>query len=78
MSVVAPTEIKERKVDTIKVTINEREVIAKKGETVLEAALNAGIYIPTLCYDPDLKPYGGCRVPRQQPMVWWSTPRQNG
>jgi formate dehydrogenase alpha subunit len=62
MTVVAPTEIEKRKVDTIKVTINEREVIAKKGETVLEATLNAGIYIPTLCYDPDLKPYGGCRL----------------
>ena len=33
-----------------------------KGTTVLEAALAAGIYIPTLCYYPDLKPYGGCRV----------------
>jgi len=30
--------------------------------TVLEAALAAGIYIPTLCYDPDLEPYGGCRL----------------
>ncbi len=48
--------------DTIKLTINGREVIAKKGVTVLEAALGAGIYIPTLCYDPDLKPYGGCRL----------------
>jgi formate dehydrogenase alpha subunit len=49
-------------VDTIKLTINGREVTAKKGATVLEAALGAGIYIPTLCYDPDLKPYGGCRL----------------
>ena len=48
--------------DTIKLTVNGREVIAKKGATVLEAALGAGIYIPTLCYDPDLKPYGGCRL----------------
>jgi len=30
--------------------------------TVLEAALAADIYIPTLCYDPDLEPYGGCRL----------------
>ena len=30
--------------------------------TVLEAAQAAGIYIPTLCYDPDLEPYGGCRL----------------
>jgi len=62
MTVVASTEIKEGKTDTINLTINECEVIAKKGETVLEAALRAGIYIPTLCYDPDLKPYGGCRL----------------
>ena len=62
MSTSAPTEVKERKVDTIKLTINGREVIAKTGVTVLEAALGAGIYIPTLCYDPDLKPYGGCRL----------------
>jgi predicted molibdopterin-dependent oxidoreductase YjgC len=32
------------------------------GTTVLEAAKKADIYIPTLCYDPDLKPYGGCRL----------------
>ena len=30
--------------------------------TVLEAARAAGIYIPTLCYDAKLKPYGACRL----------------
>jgi NADH dehydrogenase/NADH:ubiquinone oxidoreductase subunit G len=30
--------------------------------TVLEAAKSAGIYIPTLCYDGRLEPYGGCRI----------------
>ena len=49
-------------IDTIRLTINGSEVTAKKGATVLEAALGAGIYIPTLCYDPDLKPYGACRL----------------
>jgi len=29
---------------------------------VLEAALEAGIKIPTLCYHPDIEPYGACRV----------------
>ncbi|MEE9365573.1 MAG: formate dehydrogenase subunit alpha, partial [Dehalococcoidales bacterium] len=48
--------------DEIKLTINEREVKAKKGMTVLEAAEAAGIYIPTLCHHPDLEPYGGCRL----------------
>jgi len=62
MNTIASIETEGRQVDTIKLTINGREIIAKKGATVLEAALNAGIYIPTLCYDPDLKPYGGCRL----------------
>jgi formate dehydrogenase alpha subunit len=48
--------------DTIKLTIDGQEVEAKAGMTVLEAAQLAGIYIPTLCADPDLKPYGGCRL----------------
>jgi formate dehydrogenase alpha subunit len=62
MTTVASTETGERKLDTIRLTINGRQVVAEKGATVLEAALEAGIYIPKLCYDPDLKPYGGCRL----------------
>jgi len=62
MTKVASTKAEKTKVDTVKLTINNREVIAKKGATVLEAALGANIYIPTLCYAPDLKPYGGCRL----------------
>jgi len=46
----------------ITLTINGQEVRAKRGMMVLEAAQAAGIYIPTLCADPDLEPYGGCRV----------------
>jgi len=46
----------------IKLTIDGQEVKAESGMTVLEAAQEAGIYIPTLCADPDLKPYGGCRL----------------
>ncbi|MFB3880917.1 MAG: NADH-dependent [FeFe] hydrogenase, group A6 [Armatimonadota bacterium] len=47
---------------TITLTINGREVTAPAGSTVLEAAEQAGIYIPTLCHHPDLKPAGVCRV----------------
>jgi formate dehydrogenase major subunit len=32
------------------------------GSTVLEAANAAGIYIPSLCYHPDLSKFGTCRV----------------
>ncbi|MBN1375282.1 MAG: formate dehydrogenase subunit alpha [Dehalococcoidia bacterium] len=45
-----------------RLTINGKQVSAAAGKTVLEAAKQAGIYIPTLCYHPSLKPYGGCRL----------------
>jgi formate dehydrogenase (NADP+) beta subunit len=48
--------------ERIKLTIDGKEVEVEKGATVLEAAQSAGIYIPTLCYHPDLQPYGGCRL----------------
>jgi len=48
--------------DIIKLTIDDEEVEATKGMTVLEAADEAGFFIPTLCSDPDLKPYGACRL----------------
>jgi NADH dehydrogenase/NADH:ubiquinone oxidoreductase subunit G len=42
--------------------IDGKEVKAKEGMTVLEAAQSAGIEIPTLCYDKKLEPYGVCRI----------------
>jgi formate dehydrogenase alpha subunit len=48
--------------DEIRLNIDGQEICTKSGMTVLEAALEAGIYIPTLCYDPDLEPHGGCRL----------------
>ncbi|HHO59119.1 MAG TPA: 2Fe-2S iron-sulfur cluster binding domain-containing protein, partial [Thiotrichales bacterium] len=32
------------------------------GETVMDAALRAGEYIPHLCHHPDFSPHGSCRV----------------
>ncbi len=32
------------------------------GETIFEAALKAGTAIPSLCYDPRLEAFGGCRM----------------
>ena len=48
--------------DKITLTINDKKVEAKKGMTVLEAAKEGGIYIPTICYHTSLSPYGGCRL----------------
>jgi NADH dehydrogenase/NADH:ubiquinone oxidoreductase subunit G len=42
--------------------IDGKEVKAKEGMTLLEAAQSAGISIPTLCYHENLEPYGGCRI----------------
>ena len=42
--------------------IDGKEVKATEGMTVLEAAQNAGISIPTLCHHEKLDPFGGCRV----------------
>ncbi|HEY3276938.1 MAG TPA: 2Fe-2S iron-sulfur cluster-binding protein [Syntrophorhabdaceae bacterium] len=42
--------------------IDGKEVTAKEGTTVLEAAQAAGIKIPTLCYHKELEPFGGCRL----------------
>ena len=47
---------------TVTLQIDGKEVKAKGGMTVLEAATQAGIEIPTLCYHEKLKPYGACRI----------------
>ena len=46
----------------ISLTIDGHQIEARPGMTVLEAALEAGIYIPNLCADPDLRAYGACRA----------------
>jgi len=40
--------------DRVTLTINGQEVEAQGGVSILEAAKAAGIYIPVLCYHPDL------------------------
>lgn len=46
----------------ITLKINNKEVTVKKGSSLLRAARAAGIFIPTLCYDERLTPYGSCRL----------------
>ena len=47
---------------TITCTLNGRAVSGRQGKTILELAQDAGVYIPTLCNDPALKPVGACRI----------------
>ena len=46
----------------LNLTINGKKVTAQPGDTILAAALKHKIYIPNLCYDKRLRPYGGCRL----------------
>ena len=48
--------------DPIIFSIDGQEVTAKPGQTVLQVAIDSGIYIPYLCYFPEMKPYGACRA----------------
>jgi len=46
----------------INLIINGIDVQVEEGTTLLEAANFLGIYIPTLCYNEGLSPYGACRL----------------
>jgi len=46
----------------VNITIDGKKLEVPAGITVLEAARQAGIEIPTLCDHPKLTPYGGCRL----------------
>ena len=46
----------------ISLTIDGQRVTVPEGATVLESARAAGIYVPSLCDDRGLEPYGACRL----------------
>ena len=48
--------------DTVRVTINGRELDVEKGKTILQAAIESGIQLPYYCYHPGLGVDGSCRV----------------
>ncbi len=47
---------------THKMTLDGQEVSFQEGETIYEVAARHQKVIPTLCYDPRLEPFGGCRL----------------
>ena len=55
----------------VKLKINNVEIKAKEGSTILEAARANNIYIPTLCYLKDLTGTGAC-------CMYLSSKRRNG
>ena len=46
----------------VTLTIDGNQITVPKGTTVLEAAEEAGIFIPTFCHDPELSRPGACRI----------------
>src|SRR4030067_365344 len=46
----------------VELIINCKKISVGEGTTILEAALQNDIYIPNLCYDKRLTPYGACRM----------------
>ncbi len=48
--------------EAVSLVIDGRQIRAKEGMTILEAAQAADIYLPNLCHDADLEPYGSCRL----------------
>lgn len=68
----------------INLTINDQQVAVAEGTTVLEAARQLNIDVPTLCHDPRLKPYGACRLciveiaGMAKPVTSCTTPATNG
>jgi [NiFe] hydrogenase diaphorase moiety small subunit len=48
--------------DKVTFTIDGVEVTAEPGQTILQAAALAGVYIPHLCAMKGISPHGSCRV----------------
>ena len=68
----------------ITITIDDQVIQTHAGRTILEAARESGISIPTLCYHPRLRPIGSCRLcvveieGAERPMTACTTPVQEG
>lgn len=48
--------------ELVTLSIDNQEVTVKKGTTILEAAKQVGIDIPTLCFLKDINEVGDCRM----------------
>ncbi len=48
--------------EQVTLNIDGKEVVTSSDSTILEAAKQAGIRIPSLCYEQRMEPYGACRI----------------
>jgi NADH-quinone oxidoreductase subunit G len=61
-AVGTPPPDPERTGEKVAITIDGRRIEAEKGQLIIQAADDAGIYIPRFCYHPRMKPVGMCRM----------------
>ncbi|MBF0465500.1 MAG: molybdopterin-dependent oxidoreductase [Nitrospirae bacterium] len=68
----------------IELIINDKKITVANGKTILDAARENDIYIPHLCWDRRLTPFGGCRIcvvqieGHERLFTSCSTPAENG
>src|SRR4026208_525895 len=48
--------------ETVTLTIDDRQVTVEKGKTLLQAAIESGVSVPYYCYHPGIGVDGSCRV----------------
>lgn len=48
--------------EIVRIVIDGKECLAQRGQYIVEAAKENGIFIPTLCHYEGVKPKGACRV----------------
>lgn len=44
------------------IIIDNQEIPFQNGQTIMDAAMKAGVYIPHLCHHPEFEPHGSCRI----------------
>lgn len=44
------------------ITIDGKAVAFAEGQTIMDAALAAGVYVPHLCHNPEFQPHGSCKL----------------
>jgi [NiFe] hydrogenase diaphorase moiety small subunit len=42
--------------------LDGKDIPFEEGQTIIQAATKAGVFIPHLCYHPDFKPHGSCKL----------------
>ncbi|MDQ6838616.1 MAG: NADH-quinone oxidoreductase subunit NuoG [Actinomycetota bacterium] len=61
-AVGTPAPTAPRTDETVTINLDGRPVTVPKGQLIITAAEEAGVYIPRFCYHPRMKPVGMCRM----------------